>query len=79
MSEKIRTIKHKDKRANIPTSELRGFVEHEEKRPKTRLYPCYPSLDPQLVWKGYEARSLLLGRTGDSVPEAGWVYAGTHM
>ena len=52
MSEKIRTIKHKDKRANIPTSELRGFVEHEEKRPKTMLYPRDPSLDPQLVWKG---------------------------
>ncbi len=52
MKNKIDSHKHKDKRANIPTSELRGFVEDEEKRPKTMLYPRDPSLDPQLVWKG---------------------------
>ena len=45
-------VKHKDKRANIPTKELRGFVEEDEKQPKTILYPRDPSLDPQLVWKG---------------------------
>jgi adenine-specific DNA-methyltransferase len=46
------SIRHKDKRANIPTEELRDFVADEEKAPKKMLYPRDPSLDPQLVWKG---------------------------
>ncbi len=37
---------------NIPTAELEGFAEADERRPKTVLYPRDPSLDPQLVWKG---------------------------
>ena len=48
----VDSIRHKDKRANIPTEELRDFVADEEKSPKTMLYPRDPSLDPQLVWKG---------------------------
>lgn len=48
----IEAIKHKDKRANIPTEELRDFVAEDEAAPKTMLYPRDPSLDPQLVWKG---------------------------
>ncbi|MCL4488959.1 MAG: site-specific DNA-methyltransferase [Chloroflexi bacterium] len=48
----ITAVKHKDKRSNIPTEELRGFVTDEEKKPKTVPYPRDPSLDPQLVWKG---------------------------
>ena len=48
----VDSIKHKDKRANIPTEELRGFVADEERAPATMLYPRDPSLDPQLVWKG---------------------------
>src|SRR5215469_10336490 len=48
----VAAIKHKDKRVNIPTEELRDFVADEEKAPKTMLYPRDPSLDPQLVWKG---------------------------
>jgi adenine-specific DNA-methyltransferase len=48
----VDSIRHKDKRANIPTEELRDFVADEEKSPKTLLYPRDPSLDPQLVWKG---------------------------
>jgi adenine-specific DNA-methyltransferase len=52
LGSKIATIKHKDKRANIPTEELRDFVAEDEKQPKTMLYPRDPSLDPQLVWKG---------------------------
>jgi len=48
----ITAVKHKDKRANIPTEELRDFVSDDEKQPKTILYPRDPSLDPQLVWKG---------------------------
>ncbi len=48
----VETLRHKDKRTNIPTEELRDFVAEEEKKPKTMLYPRDPSLDPQLVWKG---------------------------
>jgi adenine-specific DNA-methyltransferase len=48
----VEAIRHKDKRANIPTEELRDFVAEEEQAPKTMLYPRDPSLDPQLVWKG---------------------------
>jgi len=49
---KVESIRHKDKRANIPTEELRDFVADEESAPQTMLYPRDPSLDPQLVWKG---------------------------
>ncbi|MBN2580211.1 MAG: site-specific DNA-methyltransferase [Pirellulales bacterium] len=48
----VKTIRHKDKRKNIPTEELRDFVTEEEQTPKTMLYPRDPSLDPQLVWQG---------------------------
>ncbi|MBI1987953.1 MAG: site-specific DNA-methyltransferase [Nitrospinae bacterium] len=47
----VESLKHQDKRANIPTEELRDFVADDEKSPKTLLYPRDPSLDPQLVWK----------------------------
>lgn len=52
------TLRHtKDKRANIPTRELRDFVADDEKSPKAKafeglLYARDASLDPQLVWKG---------------------------
>lgn len=46
------SIKHLDKRANIPTEELRDFVAADELNPAKILYPRDPSLDPQLVWKG---------------------------
>ncbi len=49
---KVESIRHKDKRPNIPTEELRDFVADDELTPKTMLYPRDPSLDPQLVWKG---------------------------
>jgi adenine-specific DNA-methyltransferase len=52
MSKKLESIRHKDKRSNIPTEELRDFVADEEIAPQTMLYPRDPSLDPQLVWKG---------------------------
>ncbi len=48
----VESVKHKDKRANIPTEELRDFVKEDETHPKTIFYPRDPSLDPQLVWKG---------------------------
>jgi hypothetical protein len=49
---KIASIRHKDKRKNIPTEELRDFVAQDEHAPRSVLYPRDPSLDPQLVWKG---------------------------
>lgn len=48
----ITSLTHADKRANIPTEELRDFVADEERNPKAVFYPRDPSLDPQLVWKG---------------------------
>lgn len=48
----IDALKHKDKRVNIPTEELKSFVSEDESSPKTMLYPRDPSLDPQVVWKG---------------------------
>ena len=48
----IESIKHDNKRTNIPTEELRDFVDDDEKAPEPILYPRDPSLDPQLVWKG---------------------------
>jgi adenine-specific DNA-methyltransferase len=48
----VHDINHLDTRTNIPTEELRDFVDAEEHAPKMLLYPRDPSLDPQLVWKG---------------------------
>lgn len=48
----VDALKHRDKRVNIPTEELRDFIADDEQRPATVLYPRDPSLDPQLVWKG---------------------------
>ncbi len=48
----IEALRHKDKRKNIPTEELRDFVKEDEEQPERLLYPRDPSLDPQLVWKG---------------------------
>lgn len=48
----VESLKHKDKRKNIPTAELQNFVREDEIKPKKTLYPRDPSLDPQLVWKG---------------------------
>ena len=47
----VEAIKHKDTRKNIPTEELRDFVDAAEGQ-KKMLYPRDPSLDPQQVWKG---------------------------
>jgi adenine-specific DNA-methyltransferase len=51
-SVKITSTRHKDKRSNIPTEELRDFVTADETSPKMKLYPRDTSLDPQLVWRG---------------------------
>jgi adenine-specific DNA-methyltransferase len=54
----VAATKHGDKRANIPTNELAGFVADQEKQPGSVLYPRDPSLDPQLVWKGKDEQDL---------------------
>ena len=56
----IESIRHKDERKNIPAEELHDFVAEDENAPKTKLYPRDPSLDPQLIWKGKVADSLML-------------------
>ncbi|MCZ6815911.1 MAG: site-specific DNA-methyltransferase, partial [Planctomycetota bacterium] len=48
----IESVRHQDKRKNIPTEELRDFMRDEEHAAPPVLYPRDPSLDPQLVWKG---------------------------
>ena len=48
----VEATRHKDKRANIPTTELGGFVIEQDLAPARLRYPRDPSLDPQLVWKG---------------------------
>ena len=52
----ITSTRHKDKRTNIPTEELRDFVTTDETAQKTTLYPRDPTLDPQLVWRGKDAQ-----------------------
>jgi hypothetical protein len=44
----VESIRHKDKRKNIPTEEQRDAVLPEELSPKTVLYPRDPSLDPHV-------------------------------
>ena len=48
----VEATRHQDKRANIPTTELRDFVREEELSPTRLRYQRDLSLDPQLVWKG---------------------------
>jgi adenine-specific DNA-methyltransferase len=61
----VEFTQHKDTRKNIPTQELRGFVQRDdEEQPKELLYPRDPTLDPQLVWRGKDD----LDRNDLSVP-----------
>jgi adenine-specific DNA-methyltransferase len=52
----VDSTKHRDRRVNIPTEELRDFVAEDEASPEAVLYPRDPSLDPQLVWMGKDAQ-----------------------
>ena len=49
---KLATIRHDQKRTNIPTEELRDFVSDDVQKQTKVLYPRNPDLDPQLVWRG---------------------------
>jgi adenine-specific DNA-methyltransferase len=48
----VESIKHADKRRNIPTSQQSHLVDEGDGSLPKLLYPRDPSLDPQLVWKG---------------------------
>jgi adenine-specific DNA-methyltransferase len=53
----VDALTHKDKRANIPTDELSGFVTDEDKRSMPVSFPRWRTgrdgtSDPQLVWSG---------------------------
>ncbi len=52
----LESIRHRDKRTNIPTEELRDFVADDESASTTLRYPRDPSLDPQLVWQGKDSQ-----------------------
>src|SRR5437660_815666 len=48
----VESIKHDDKRRNIPTSQQSHLVDERDGSLPKLLYPRDPALDPQLVWKG---------------------------
>ena len=49
----VEAVRHDDKRANIPTDELRRLRRpDDDATPKRRSTRATPSLDPQLVWRG---------------------------
>jgi adenine-specific DNA-methyltransferase len=49
---RVEVLRHDDKRTNIPTDELRAFVDEDEREPQRLRYPRDKALDPQLVWRG---------------------------
>ena len=53
----VEATRHQNKRANIPTTELRDFVTEADLSPTKLRYPRDPSLDPQLVWKGKDEQN----------------------
>ena len=55
-SREITRLRHQDKRANIPTDELRSFQPDELGQRDQVVYPRDPSLDPQLVWRGKDGQ-----------------------
>lgn len=48
----VRSLKHEDKRVNIPTADSHDLLDEEAAEPSRLLYPRNADLDPQLVWKG---------------------------
>jgi adenine-specific DNA-methyltransferase len=52
----VDSIRHDDKRVNIPTADAQDFVDEKVREPVTLLYPRNTSLDPQLVWKGKDTQ-----------------------
>jgi adenine-specific DNA-methyltransferase len=48
----VGSIRHGDKRLNIPTADSEELLDEEAARPVQLRWTRDPSLDPQLVWKG---------------------------
>ena len=48
----VDSIKHGDKRTNIPTADAHAFVDPAIEEVRKARYPRDESLDPQLVWRG---------------------------
>ncbi|MGH3816630.1 MAG: site-specific DNA-methyltransferase [Pseudonocardiaceae bacterium] len=51
----MESVRHTDKRSNIPTADAKDFISARAGRVKQVRYPRDPTLDPQLVWKGKDA------------------------
>ena len=53
----VGALRHKDKRANIPTAEYQAVMEEEDSRLIQVAYERRnPDLDPQLVWRGKDTK-----------------------
>ncbi len=48
----VESLKHEEKRKNIPTAEFQSVLDTEQQQPKQIRYPRNTDLDPQLVWRG---------------------------
>lgn len=48
----VATIRHADKRKNIPTAEYQAVLKTEEQKPVEIRYRRNRDLDPQLMWRG---------------------------
>lgn len=48
----VESIKHGDKRTNLPTADAQEFVTPQVEEARQILVERNPSLDPQLVWRG---------------------------
>ena len=48
----VESLRHEDKRRNIPTAEYQSLVEKGTEAEKKLRYPRNTDLDPQLVWRG---------------------------
>ncbi len=78
-SKQVESLKHRDKRKNIPTEELRDFVREDEARPKEVRYPGLlyardPSLDPQQTER--PAQTLRFRRRQTNLPAPHTTHAG---
>ncbi len=51
----VESVRHTDKRRNIPTADAKDFVSDQVSRVEQVRYERDPTLDPQLVWKGKDA------------------------
>jgi adenine-specific DNA-methyltransferase len=53
----VESLKHKDKRKNIPTAEFQAVVRPDEQKPIELRYARNKDLDPQLVWRGKDEQN----------------------